>query len=198
MILKKFVREFEEHLPFAMFATFLAFLLVIVLNTFGISLERGMFEGVHFTHLFFSAAATSAVFYRYRKNLIGGIFVGIIGAILIGSISDVLFPYLGAQVFRIPISFHLPLLEETLFVLGVSLIGAGFGIFIKKSFFSHSAHVFLSVFASLFYIRNYASLIGVFDWVFALLIVVLTVWLPCCLSDLGFPLLFVGKKHKHS
>jgi hypothetical protein len=204
-----FLKEFEEHLPFAIFVSFIAILLVLIGQLFDFHLGRGVFEWTHFIHLFFSAAATSAVYARYRKNLLIGVLIGIVGAILIGSLSDVLLPFAGASIFQIPVLFHLPILEEPFLVIGVSLMGAILGYLIKRSLFSHSIHVFLSVFASLFYLINYA-VIGdnLLLWLLGFLIVIITVWLPCCFSDIGFPMLFVGKRdscnsdcchsHKHS
>jgi hypothetical protein len=67
--------------------------------------------------------------------------------------------------------------------------------------FPHSGHVLISTWASLFHIImaigqtiNMVTIISVFVFLF------LAVWLPCCLSDIIFPLLFVpaknGKKAK--
>tara|TARA_Y100000310_G_scaffold345843_1_gene471042 strand:+ start:2396 stop:2986 length:591 start_codon:yes stop_codon:yes gene_type:complete len=192
---KIFWTEFKEHLPFAVFVSFVAVSIVLIGEFSSFHIGRGFFEEAHFVHLFFSAAATSAVFYRHRKNIYLGVLVGILGAIIIGSVSDVLFPYVGSSIFGIPVLFHLPILESTLLVLFVSLVGGIFGVIIKKSILSHSLHVFLSVFASLFYLINFAVLgDNVVLWLISFLIVILTVWLPCCLSDIWFPLLFIKKK----
>ncbi len=190
-----FIKEFEEHLPFAIFASALALVAVILFSLFGYRLGEHSFEYIHFIHLFFSAAATAMVYHRYKNGFIRGILVGIVGAIILGSLSDVLFPYSVVSIFRFPALFHLPLLEEPLIVIGISALGSVFGQVVKKNYFNHSIHVFLSVFASLFYLVNYVVLTGIFAWTVAFLILVLTVWLPCCLSDLAFPLLFVGHKH---
>ena len=58
--------------------------------------------------------------------------------------------------------------------------------------FPHAGHVLLSIWASLFHIlmvmRNDVSS-GQYAAIFAFLFV--AVWLPCCISDIVFPLLFV-------
>jgi len=62
--------------------------------------------------------------------------------------------------------------------------------------YQHAVHVLISTLASLFYLMAF----GVVDWLpmFPLVFVVLfiAVWVPCCASDIMFPLLFV-RKEKH-
>ena len=193
--IKFFLKESLEHLPFAIFAAFFALFIVFLSSFTSLSFGPQIFEGVHFSHLFFSAFATSAVYARYKTNFFQALLVGIFGAILIGSISDIIFPYLGALIFRIDVSFHLPLFEEFFIVLGISCMGAIAGGILKKSHFPHSLHVFLSVFASLFYLVSFSVFSNFLSWIRALILIILAVWLPCCLSDLWFPLLFVRNKH---
>jgi hypothetical protein len=203
-----FLNEFREHLPFAILVSVLALGFVILGNVLGYRFGENLFEKIHFIHLFFSAAATSMIYFHYKKNFFAGILVGISGAILLGSLSDILFPYIVVSIFRFPALFHLPLIEAPALVLVFSFIGSIFGQVVKKNRFPHSAHVFLSVFASLFYLVNYVVLTGIFSWTIAFLTLVFAVWLPCCLSDLAFPLLFIRKGlkcvvhgcgiHKHS
>jgi hypothetical protein len=193
---KLFLHEFDEHLPFAILVSVIAFVLIGLGSFFDVRFGAGMFEPIHFVHLFFSAAATTAVYSKYSSGIFRGLSIGVIGAILVGSISDVLFPHFVAFLFQFPAIFHLPLYEAPLIVLLVSVVGSIFGILLKKSAFSHSIHVFLSVFASLFYLVNYVHLNGLFAWVIAFLILVLTVWLPCCLSDLAIPMLFAKNNKK--
>ena len=188
------LKEFLEHLPFATGAAILAFAFVFLSRFIGWSFGPEIFEGVHFSHLFFSAFATSAVYARYKNNFVYAILIGVFGAILIGSISDVIFPYLGALIFGIDVSFHLPIFEESFLVLLISGFGALAGRVFKVSHFSHSFHVFLSVFASLFYLVSFSVFTGLLSFLVVLLLVILAVWLPCCLSDLWFPLLFVRDK----
>jgi hypothetical protein len=58
-------------------------------------------------------------------------------------------------------------------------------------------HVLLSTWASLFSFTAF----GQADWTSVLLpvffLLFLAVWLPCCVSDIVYPLLWVGKENRH-
>ena len=62
--------------------------------------------------------------------------------------------------------------------------------------FSHSIHVFISAAASIMYLVSF----GVTHWIHqvgaVLIYMILAVVLPCCTSDIIFPLLFVKKESK--
>ena len=67
---------------------------------------------------------------------------------------------------------------------------AASGGVIRSTIISHSLHVFASTMASIFYMvgpLGMVAWIGVLGQVF--LFVVLAVMVPCCLSDIVFPLL---------
>ncbi|MFH1552217.1 MAG: hypothetical protein ABID83_01070, partial [Candidatus Omnitrophota bacterium] len=59
----------------------------------------------------------------------------------------------------------------------------------------HAGHVLISTWASLFHIIMAAGKsLGLFFYVAVFLFLFLAVWVPCCISDIVFPLLFVRKK----
>ena len=195
---KIIVEELKENWPLALVASIIAAVLVIFISAFGrMEIVRNMFEIFHPAHVLVSAAATSAIYYKYRKSLVGGILVGVIGAILIGSLSDVLLPWISGNLFSLNTVFHLPIIEEPLQILGVGIIGALAGIYVGFFKLNHSLHVFLSVFASLFYILAFSISMNVWTIIAISLIVFLVVYIPCCISDIIFPLLFVKKRHLH-
>ncbi|MDI6884377.1 MAG: hypothetical protein QMD00_04550, partial [Hadesarchaea archaeon] len=59
------------------------------------------------------------------------------------------------------------------------------------------AHVLISTLASLFYLMAF----GVVDWLplfpFVFAVLFIAVWIPCCASDIVFPLLFTRKRACH-
>ncbi len=190
-------REFKHHIPFAATASAIAIVLVLISSLyFTIGNTEGLFHWLHIIHVFFSAIATSAIFFKYNQGFVRGLFVGVLGAILIGSLSDIIFPYLGALIFGMEAHFHLPVLEIPLIIFGSAIIGTWVGSITKKGLISHSMHVFLSVFASLFYFIGFTGISSALDWLIAFLIVFVTVWIPCCFSDIIFPLLFGDGKAK--
>ena len=190
------IRELEEHWPLALVASLIAAAIVILISSFGgaLDLVKNMFEIFHPAHVLVSAAATSAIYYKYRKSVFGGVIIGVIGAILIGSLSDVLLPWIAGNIFSLQTTFHLPIFEEPLQILAVGIIGALAGIYLGFFRVSHSLHVFLSVFASLFYLLAFSVALNTWMILSISLIVFLAVYLPCCISDIVFPLWFVKKK----
>lgn len=200
MKIKEIIHELKRHSPFTAIATITAIVIVVIISWFGLfSLPESLFNGFHYLHILVSAIATATVFYAYKKNAFQGIAVGILGAIIIGSISDIFFPYLGSLIFNLSPDFHLPILEHTLTVLSFALVGGILGISLKKSRMPHFIHVFLSVFASFFYLINY-SYNGPEIWILEIFIMFIitfvSVILFCCVSDIVFPYLFLGEKIK--
>ena len=163
---------------------------------------RSLFHLFHPVHMFFSAAATTAMFWRYERRLFKASIIGIVGAVGVCGISDIIMPFasqfllvkLGTLQAAHPLHLHICLIESPALVLPFAAIGVAVGLSAavaveRSTLFSHSLHVFSSTMASIFY------LIGPFGrtaWIdglgWAFLLVVLAVMLPCCASDIVFPL----------
>jgi predicted membrane protein len=165
------IHELRHHSPFTILATVMAIILITLLYFLKISdfnsIIQASFYLAHPLHLFVSAIASAAIFYKYKKNFFQAIIVGILGAIVIGSISDILFPYLVGILLNMKLAFHLPIIENPLLILSVAIIGSIVGIKTKLTKVPHLLHVFIAVIV------------------------------PCCLSDILFPFFFLGKKIKH-
>ena len=87
---------------------------------------------------------------------------------------------------------HFGFIEEWYLVNPAALLGIAIAFFLPRTKFPHAAHVLISTWASLSYLmmEMEASLsIGVVLGMLATLF--LATWVPCCLSDIVFPLLFV-------
>jgi hypothetical protein len=88
-------------------------------------------------------------------------------------------------------------------VLPFAALGVIGGLFFEErmaggSVFSHGAHVFVSSLASLLYLVSFGLTAWMTDMrlVFPVfLVVVLAVWIPCCISDIVIP---VSATHTHS
>jgi predicted membrane protein len=195
------LHELKHHSPFTILATIMAIILITLLYFFKISdfnsIMQTSFHIAHPLHLFVSAIASAAIFYKYKKSFFQAILVGLLGAIVIGSISDVLFPYLIGIIFNMKLEFHLPIIENPLLILSVAIIGSILGIKTKLTKVPHLLHVFLSVFASLLYLFAFNQTITPLTFILSALIVFIAVIVPCCLSDILFPFFFLGKKIKH-
>jgi hypothetical protein len=199
MQIKTIIKELKHHLPFTALAVSISILIVLFIQYFlKKRINEEMFHVFHFSHIIVSAMVTSALYFKYKPNFIKSFFVGLSGAIVIGSLSDVVFPYLGSIVLNLDTHFHLPLIEETFNVLFFSSLGSLAGIITKQTKIPHFIHVFLSVFASLFYLLVFSPAFQLVYFIGAFLIVFLAVVIPCCVSDIIFPLTFINKNnHKH-
>jgi len=89
---------------------------------------------------------------------------------------------------------HIGILEMPMIINFAALFGIGFAYWTPKTHFPHTGHVLLSMAASLFHIlRAQAGAFGILEGVLIALFLFVAVWIPCCLSDIVFPLLFVKK-----
>jgi len=199
------------HLPYSIFGVTIALLLMGVL-TFFTSLLNGeellpraseeLFHITHASHILLSTVATTAMFWKHEKAIIKATVIGLIGAIGICSLSDIIFPFLGGRLLGMPMEMHICVIEHPEIILPFAVVGLMAGFFVigaieKSTQYSHSGHVLVSSIASLLYLLAY----GVHDWVHSLgwvfLITVVSVMIPCCVSDIVFPLWCVHKNCVH-
>ncbi len=159
-----------------------------------------MFHIFHPVHLLLSAMATTAMFFRHERRLWKGLVVGFVGSVGVCGLSDVFMPFLAGRWLAVEnMHFHWCLIRHPQMVLPFVGLGIISGLLAalavhRSTVLSHSAHVLISSAASLFYLISF----GVGDWfseeklpiVFA--VVVLCVTIPCCLSDVLFPLLIAN------
>jgi hypothetical protein len=200
---QKIIEELKEHIPFTMGATVVAVLIAVFLliKENLISNAISLFYIFHPLHIFFSSAVSAAIFYKYKNKAILSIVIGAGISILVGSLSDIILPYIGISLFGIPISFNLPAIESPLLILGIAIFGSAIGIVLKKTKFPHFIHVLISVFASLLYIFAYSTNFSLIMIILIFIITSISVVIPCCLSDIVFPLILekeIKKKSKKS
>ena len=88
---------------------------------------------------------------------------------------------------------HLGFIEDWYIVNPAALLGILIAYFWPRTRFPHAGHVLISTWASSFHVLmnthrelTTVMLVGIF------LVLFIAVWLPCCISDIVFPLLFVN------
>jgi len=195
--------ELRLHAPFTVLGalTGIAILLLVIVVDIPAIMSDATFHVLHPAHVALSAFVTAAMFRRYRKNMWLSIFVVLIGSVLLGTLSDILMPYLGAALIglQIPEGLHIAALEEPLIIFGAAAFGIVIGTLWPHTKVPHSLHVLVSTYASLFYLIAFSNIT---NWLFALpfvfVILFAAVWVPCCLSDIAFPLCFVKEAPPHS
>lgn len=195
---KKILHELQEHIPFTFLATLMAIILIIFVKiVLSKEIPESLFHIMHPAHLFVSAIVTSALFYKYKKRIFYALLVGLTGSIIIGSLSDIILPWLGGKSFGFDISFHLALIKEPFLIISSAIIGSFIGILTRFTKTPHFLHVFLSIFASLFYLTSFTTGLNIIQFILSIMIVFIAVLIPCCISDIVFPMLFVRKKNQN-
>ncbi|MHC4665323.1 MAG: hypothetical protein ACYS9T_05115 [Planctomycetota bacterium] len=89
-------------------------------------------------------------------------------------------------------NIHLGFIKEWYIVNPAALLGVAIAFFLPRTKFPHAGHVLVSTWASSSYLlMNMQSdlTVGAAAGIFATLFI--AIWLPCCISDIVFPLLFV-------
>ena len=195
-MIKLIAHELKEHAPFTALGavTGIIIMVIVVLGNIPSHISQTAFLVAHPGHVLLSALVTTAMYARYKKGKVWAvILIGWTGSIGIATISDAIIPYLGGTLLHAQMEFHVPFIEEW-WINFVALGGIAIGYWKQTTKIPHFGHVLLSTWASLFYFTAF----GVADWIRLLpavfLFLFLAVWIPCCTSDIIYPLLFVGKK----
>ncbi len=195
-MLRRIASELTEHTPFTIFGavTGIIIMVIIVFGNVPTAISQTTFYTLHPIHVVLSAMATTAMYKKYSNGKIwAAILIGYFGSIGIATISDVLIPYVGGTLPGVKMEFHLPFIEKWWLINPLALIGIAIGYLRPTTQFPHLGHVLLSTWASLFYFTAF----GVAYWIpllpFIFLFLFLAVWIPCCVSDIAFPLLFIRK-----
>jgi hypothetical protein len=203
--------EFAHHLPYTIISSLIAMAAVWL---FGASQMHGRglaawaaelewsFHVLHPMHICLSAIATTSVFWHYERRLAKALAVGFLGTVIPCGMSDYIFPCIGGRMLGQAMELHICLIDHPTLVLPFLLVGIVCGLLFEErmaggSVFSHGAHVFVSSLASLLYLVAF----GFTGWladvrmVFPVfLVVVIAVWIPCCISDIVVP---ITSLHEH-
>lgn len=192
------ITELRHHVSFTVLgaASGIAFVIIIALTdtlTVVSGASETVFGILHPLHVVLSAGVTTVMYRRHsRGRILPTILIGYFGAIGIATISDSLVPFLGESLLSLPHAEpHIGFIELWWLVNPAALLGIALGFWKPVTKFPHAGHVFLSTWASLFHIIM--AMGTTVEWLLVLPIfafLFLAVWLPCCLSDIAFPLLF--------
>jgi len=191
-------RELLCHLPYTAIsaaAGMLALATAFPGAAQGSGAER-LFHVFHPLHLFLSATATTATFWRHERHVLKAAAVGFTGAVALCGLSDAIIPYLGGTALGAGMEMHLCIVRHPLVAMPSCVAGIPLGVLLagrglRSSALSHGAHVLVSTMASLLYLASFGLESWAPVWPGVLLVVVLAVLFPCCLSDVVFPLLWV-------
>ncbi|MDD4956853.1 MAG: hypothetical protein PHH49_02605 [Candidatus Omnitrophica bacterium] len=200
--MNRIAHELKQHMPFTFFGALTGIICMELTMGMSHDLAHRLFYVFHPLHVVLSALVTASMYKLYilqngkKLNVLKFILIGYVGSVGIATLSDSLIPYLGETMlglqYRAP---HIGFIEEWWLVNPAAFVGIALAYIYPHTKFPHAAHVLLSTWASLFHILmamggEYSSYVylGIFFFLF------LSVWLPCCVSDIVFPLLFVKER----
>ena len=192
------LRELRAHMPFTALGTLSgAMVLAIILWTqVPRSVSTTLFWTLHPLHVLLSALVTSAMFRRHGGHgFWATVAIGYFGSVGIATLSDCLLPYAGEWLLALPHrGLHLGFIEKWWLVNPLAAGGIVIGFSWPRTRFPHAGHVLLSTWASLFHITMALGAgVSLADGTLIALFLFLSVWLPCCTSDIVFPLLFTPR-----
>jgi len=200
------VQELKHHAPFTLFGAITGIIAMIFIQKLPHHSSLQIFYTLHPIHVFLSALVTASMYENYKKSMNGGktyriiilFIIGYVGSVGIATLSDSLFPYLGESLLNFPEKeVHIGFIEKWWLVNPLAFLGISIAYLKPATKFPHAGHVFLSTFASLFHIAMATTVpLNGYNYLIIFIFLFLSVWIPCCMSDIIFPLLFIKRIQK--
>ncbi len=187
--------ELKAHAPFTLLGvlTGVSILLVGLAADVPRSLSTTLFWGLHPLHVLLSALVTAGIYRLHsRGRLSATILIGYVGSVGIATLSDCVIPYLGEALLNLPNrGMHFGFIEKWWLVNPLAAVGIAIACRWPRTRIPHAGHVLLSTWASLFHMTMaLGTEISVVTLAIIPVFLFFAVWIPCCTSDIVFPLLF--------
>jgi len=215
--------ELKGHAPFTAFGALTGLLFMLIFRKIGQPHATLLFTIFHPSHVLLSAMVTASMFilHKKRKSLLYILLIGYFGSVGIATLSDSVIPFIGEKFLGLNVprhshsenhsehsaateehenepELHLGFIKEWYIVHPAAFLGILIAYFLPHTKFPHAAHILVSTWASAAHIlMNTAGnnmTIGAVVSIFVILFI--AVWLPCCVSDIVFPLLFADSDLK--
>lgn len=209
--------ELKEHIPFTALGAVTGVVFMLLFKNIGQSASHTLFAIFHPTHVLLSAMVTAAMFKLHKKQT--KLWIVLITAYVISvgtaTLSDSIMPYIGEEILGLHIpsehevhnlgaakqeihnhsgEVHLGFIEEWYLVNPAAMLGILIAWWYPRTKITHAGHILISTWASSAHVLMTAeSSITIGVAMSMLVVLFLSVWLPCCLSDIVFPLLLTGE-----
>ncbi len=213
--------ELKGHLPFTAIGCLLGIVFMLTFRRAGISGSHSLFSFFHPLHVLLSAIVSSSMIqlHSIKRSFLMVLVIGFLSAVGTATLSDIVMPHIGARVLGLDIpgesqihsaghanetngslehdikghhKMHLGFIEEWYLVNPAAIIGIIIGFLRPHTKFPHAGHILISTWATVSYLLmdiGSTMTISVALEVFSVLF--LSVLIPCVISDIIFPLLFV-------
>ncbi|MBN1754975.1 hypothetical protein JW877_02050 [bacterium] len=206
-MLKQILKELKKHIPFTISGAATGIIIMFFFHKLSSEVSYNIFYILHPIHVLLSALVTTSMYEFHkcpieaRRCGIGTLLViGYLGSVGIATLSDSIIPFIGEFLLGMENrEVHIGFIEKWWLINPLALTGVAIAYFRPRTKFPHAGHVLLSTWASLFHIIMSAKgSIQWFQYVVVFVFLFIAVWIPCCVSDIVFPLLFIrdydGKK----
>ncbi|MDD5328210.1 MAG: hypothetical protein PHY02_10430 [Phycisphaerae bacterium] len=235
--LKQVLIELKAHSPFTLFGALTGIALMLLFRNISHQSSYRLFYVFHPAHVVLSAMVTASLFRLHSKTrgFLIVLIVGYVGSIGIATLSDSILPFLGEDILGVAVpteaavhqhahqngqaeaehehqhghELHLGFIEEWYIVNPAALLGVVIACFLPRTKLPHTFHILISTWASSAHIMmNTNQPMTVILAAGILIVLFISVWLPCCFSDIIFPMLLVktdgqeyvlcgGEHHNH-
>jgi len=211
--------ELKAHAPFTLSGALTGIAMMLLFRGLSEQTTYHLFYVFHPTHVVLSAIVTASLFrlHEKTKGFIIVLLVGYLGSIGTATLSDSIIPFFGESILGVAIpteaqahgglhtnkvtaepaqhyepKIHIGFIEEWYIVNPAAILGILIAYFLPRTKFPHAGHILISTWASAAHIMmNTHSEITILNATGMLIVLFIAVWLPCCFSDIVFPMLFV-------
>ena len=213
--LKQVLIELKAHSPFTLFGAFTGIMLMLLFRNISHHASYRLFYIFHPAHVVLSAMVTASLFrlHEKTKGFLIVLVVGYVGSIGTATLSDSIIPFFGENILGVVVpteaavhshghevgseqkherELHIGFIEEWYIVNPAVFLGILIAYFLPKSKMPHAFHILISTWASAAHIMmntNQPMTAVLVTGIFIVLFI--AVWLPCCFSDIVFPMLLV-------
>ena len=194
------LKELKHHAPFTLTGALTGIVIMLLFQNLRSEVSHKIFYVLHPVHVLLSALVTAGIYKLHRQkngkkgaNFLAVLIIGYVGSVGIATLSDSIIPYIGEILLDMPNrGIHIGFIEKWQIVNPLAFLGILIAYFWPQTRIPHAGHVLLSTWASLFHIvMAKGEGLGVVSYLVVFVFLFLAVWLPCCLSDIIFPMLFV-------
>ena len=192
------LRELQQHAPFTMLGTLTGVVIMVGLLVGHVPREVSVYSfwALHPLHVLLSALVTTGMYTLHgRRSLWETVWIGYVGSVGIATLSDCVIPYIAEFLLGLPNrGIHLGFIEKWWLVNPLAVAGIAVGARWPRTKLPHAGHVLLSTWASLFHMTMaWGGPITAGAGIVIVGFLFLAVWVPCCTSDIIFPLLFARR-----